>query len=41
MAKAKGAALNLSAAELAELNESLPANGPIHEELLDQPLFRD
>ena len=36
-----GASIELSAQEIAELNASCPADGPIQSELVDQPPFRD
>ena len=36
-----GASITLSADEIAELNASCPPNGPLQEELVDQPAFRD
>ena len=35
-----GIAVKLSSEELTLLNESLPANPPLHEELVPQPPFR-
>jgi aryl-alcohol dehydrogenase-like predicted oxidoreductase len=37
----QGASITLSADEIAELNKSCPPDGPIQEELIDQPAFRD
>ena len=36
-----GASIQLSTAEIAELNASCPPDGPIQYELVDQPAFRD
>ena len=36
-----GAEISLTEAEIAELNSSCPPDGPIQEELVDQPPFRD
>ena len=36
-----GASITLSAGEIAELNASCPPDGPLQEELVDQPAFRD
>ena len=36
-----GASIQLSTAEIAELNASCPPDGPIEGELVDQPAFRD
>jgi aryl-alcohol dehydrogenase-like predicted oxidoreductase len=36
-----GAAITLSAEEIAELNVSCPPDGPLQEELVEQPAFRD
>ena len=36
-----GASITLSADEIAELNASCPPDGPLQEELVDQPAFRD
>ena len=36
-----GASIQLSAAEITELNASCPPDGPIQSELVDQPAFRD
>jgi aryl-alcohol dehydrogenase-like predicted oxidoreductase len=37
----RGAQIELSEAEIAELNESCPPDGPLQYELVDQPAFRD
>ena len=37
----KGASIQLSADEVAELNHSCPPDGPIQSELIEQPAFRD